>query len=214
MWTRLRLRFAALVRRTRFERDLADELAFHVQARAEEWEGGGCRRQRRAGGRSLSWGAQSASRKRCGTSGSAGGWRCSGRISTTGSACCAPIPASRPSALCRWLSAWPSASTSSRGSTPVFWRRSRELGIRIRWLLSTRGCRMRLSSVSASRTTSSKRRRRTWGLRRSASPSTASKAPSASSAIWSRRSTSRHLASRRPPVASFLKGPNGRARSR
>ena len=38
MWTRLRLRFAALVRRTRFERDLADELAFHVQARAEEWE--------------------------------------------------------------------------------------------------------------------------------------------------------------------------------
>ena len=38
MWTRLRLWFAALVRRTRFERDLADELAFHVQARAEEWE--------------------------------------------------------------------------------------------------------------------------------------------------------------------------------
>ena len=38
MWTRLRLGFAALVRRTRFERDLADELAFHVEARAEEWE--------------------------------------------------------------------------------------------------------------------------------------------------------------------------------
>ena len=38
MWTRLRLRFAALVRRTRFERELADELAFHVQSRAEEWE--------------------------------------------------------------------------------------------------------------------------------------------------------------------------------
>ena len=38
MWTRLRLRVAALVRRTRFERDLADELAFHVQTRAEEWE--------------------------------------------------------------------------------------------------------------------------------------------------------------------------------
>ena len=38
MWTRLRLRCAALVRRTRFERELADELAFHVQSRAEEWE--------------------------------------------------------------------------------------------------------------------------------------------------------------------------------
>ena len=38
MWTRLRLRLAALVRRTRFESDLADELAFHVEARAEEWE--------------------------------------------------------------------------------------------------------------------------------------------------------------------------------
>ena len=38
MWTRLCLRFAALVRRTRFESDLADELAFHVEARAEEWE--------------------------------------------------------------------------------------------------------------------------------------------------------------------------------
>lgn len=38
MWTRLRLRFAALVRRTRFERELADELAFHVQSRADEWE--------------------------------------------------------------------------------------------------------------------------------------------------------------------------------
>ena len=37
MWTRLRLRFGALVGRTRFEHDLADELAFHVQARAEEW---------------------------------------------------------------------------------------------------------------------------------------------------------------------------------
>lgn len=38
MWTRLRLRCAALVGRARFERELADELAFHVQARAEEWE--------------------------------------------------------------------------------------------------------------------------------------------------------------------------------
>ena len=38
MWTRLRLWFTALVRRTRFERELADELAFHVRARAEEWE--------------------------------------------------------------------------------------------------------------------------------------------------------------------------------
>ena len=38
MWTRLRLGFTALVRRRRFERELADELAFHVQARAEEWE--------------------------------------------------------------------------------------------------------------------------------------------------------------------------------
>ena len=38
MWTRLRLGLAALLGRTRFERALADELAFHVQARAEEWE--------------------------------------------------------------------------------------------------------------------------------------------------------------------------------
>ena len=38
MWTRLRLGFAALVRCTRFESDLADQLAFHVGARAEEWE--------------------------------------------------------------------------------------------------------------------------------------------------------------------------------
>ena len=38
MWTRLRLRFVALFRRARFEHDLADELAFHVAARAEEWE--------------------------------------------------------------------------------------------------------------------------------------------------------------------------------
>ena len=38
MWTYLRLRFAALFRRTRFEHDLADELAFHIDSRAEEWE--------------------------------------------------------------------------------------------------------------------------------------------------------------------------------
>ena len=38
MWTRLRLWFAALSRRTRFEHQLDDELAFHLQSRAEEWE--------------------------------------------------------------------------------------------------------------------------------------------------------------------------------
>ena len=38
MWTYLCLRFAALFRRTRFEHDLADELAFHVESRTEEWE--------------------------------------------------------------------------------------------------------------------------------------------------------------------------------
>ena len=38
MWTRLRLWFAALSRRTRFEHELDDELAFHMQSRAEEWE--------------------------------------------------------------------------------------------------------------------------------------------------------------------------------
>ena len=38
MWTRLRLWFAALSRRTRFEHQLDDELAFHMQSRAEEWE--------------------------------------------------------------------------------------------------------------------------------------------------------------------------------
>ena len=38
MWTRLRLRLAALFRRARFEHELDDELAFHVQARADEWE--------------------------------------------------------------------------------------------------------------------------------------------------------------------------------
>ena len=38
MWVRLRFWLAALVRRTRFERELADELALHVRARADEWE--------------------------------------------------------------------------------------------------------------------------------------------------------------------------------
>ena len=38
MWTRLRLRLAALFRRTRFEHELDDELAFHLRARADEWE--------------------------------------------------------------------------------------------------------------------------------------------------------------------------------
>ena len=38
MWTRLRLWFAARSRRTRFEHQLDDELAFHMQSRAEEWE--------------------------------------------------------------------------------------------------------------------------------------------------------------------------------
>ena len=38
MWVRLRFWLTAFVRRTRFERELADELAFHVRARAEEWE--------------------------------------------------------------------------------------------------------------------------------------------------------------------------------
>ena len=38
MWTRLRLRLAALFRRTRFDHELDDELAFHLQARAHEWE--------------------------------------------------------------------------------------------------------------------------------------------------------------------------------
>ena len=38
MWTYLRLRFAALFRRTRFEHELADELAFHIESRAAEWE--------------------------------------------------------------------------------------------------------------------------------------------------------------------------------
>ena len=38
MLTRLRLWFAALSRRTRFEHELDDELAFHMQSRAAEWE--------------------------------------------------------------------------------------------------------------------------------------------------------------------------------
>ncbi len=38
MRTRLRLWFVALSRRTRFENQLDDELAFHMQPRAEEWE--------------------------------------------------------------------------------------------------------------------------------------------------------------------------------
>ena len=38
MWTRLRLWFDVLFRRWRFEHELDEELAFHVQSRAEEWE--------------------------------------------------------------------------------------------------------------------------------------------------------------------------------
>ncbi len=37
MWTRLRLWITSLVRRTRFEDELANEVAFHIQARADEW---------------------------------------------------------------------------------------------------------------------------------------------------------------------------------
>ena len=70
----------------------------------------------------------------------------------------------------------------------------RRRGLSGRWLgLVVPARRRGLSSVSASWTTSSKRRRRTWGLRRSAWPSTASTAPSAPSATWSRPSTSRCL---------------------
>ena len=38
MWTRLRLWFAALSRRTRFEHELDEELVFHQQSLAKEWE--------------------------------------------------------------------------------------------------------------------------------------------------------------------------------
>ena len=38
MWVRLRFWLAALVRRTRFEHEIADELAFHLRARADEWQ--------------------------------------------------------------------------------------------------------------------------------------------------------------------------------
>ena len=37
MWVRLRFWLAALVRRTRFEQEIADELAFHLRARTDEW---------------------------------------------------------------------------------------------------------------------------------------------------------------------------------
>ncbi|MCY4029947.1 MAG: permease prefix domain 1-containing protein [Acidobacteria bacterium] len=38
MWVRLRFWIAALVRRARFEQEVADELAFHLRARTDEWE--------------------------------------------------------------------------------------------------------------------------------------------------------------------------------
>jgi len=41
MWTRVRLWLASLVRRRRFDADLADELEFHLRARAEHWEASG-----------------------------------------------------------------------------------------------------------------------------------------------------------------------------
>ena len=37
MWVRLRFWLAVLVRRTRFEQEVADELAFHLRARTDEW---------------------------------------------------------------------------------------------------------------------------------------------------------------------------------
>lgn len=104
-WTRLRLGFAALVRRTRFEHDLADELAFHVQARAEEWE-------RRAPS------SPEARRRALIELGSPerikeevvdvrlGGWLEVLRQDLHyGSRVLRAIPGSRPSALRRWLSA-------------------------------------------------------------------------------------------------------------
>jgi predicted permease len=41
MWTRIRLWLASLLRRRRFDADLADELDFHLRARAEHWEARG-----------------------------------------------------------------------------------------------------------------------------------------------------------------------------
>ena len=51
MWTRLRLWVMSLVRRTRFEDELANEVAFHLQARADEWA-----RQGVAPAEALPWG--------------------------------------------------------------------------------------------------------------------------------------------------------------
>ena len=41
MWTRTRLRLASLLRRRRFDADLAEELAFHLRAREEYWQARG-----------------------------------------------------------------------------------------------------------------------------------------------------------------------------
>jgi predicted permease len=41
MWTRIRLWLASLLRRRRFDADLADELEFHLRTRAEHWEARG-----------------------------------------------------------------------------------------------------------------------------------------------------------------------------
>jgi hypothetical protein len=41
MWTRMRLWLSSVLRRRRFEGDLADELAFHLRAREEHWNARG-----------------------------------------------------------------------------------------------------------------------------------------------------------------------------
>ncbi len=174
-----------------------------------------CRRRQRGGGHGSSSATSNASRKRRGTSGSVRGSSGSDRTSGTDSACCAPTPASRPSASRRWPSAWLSASTCSCGSMRGSCDPSREPAIQVRWLPSTHGCRTGPSSASGRRTTSSRRRRPTSGRRRSPSPSTASRAAAnASSVISSRRTTSRRWALPRPPAASSPRGRNGSARSR
>ena len=142
MWTRLRLGLAALLGRTRFER-ARWPMSWRFTSRRvpRSGSGGGCRRRAAPPtGADRVGGVRSASRKRCGTSGSAGGCRCSCRISTTGFRVLRGP--SRDHGHRRGVaggSAWPSASTPSRASTPTFWRRSREPGIRMRSLPSTRG---------------------------------------------------------------------------
>ena len=65
MWARLRSRARALLGRRRFEDDLADELAFHLQARTDHWIAQGMNRSEAARRARLEFGSPDKHAEAC-----------------------------------------------------------------------------------------------------------------------------------------------------